>query len=94
LLVNSDDFASIAEDLLSVLCVIDLAIDIQPNLGATPAQGVGFVSNTFIFMDEYVERIGIYSQRVLKQNPHPELLVSGTNNRLMSGYQWADLYCR
>jgi len=51
---------------------IDLAIDIQPSLGRTPAQRLGFVSNTFIFMDENAERIGIYSQRVLKQNPTSE----------------------
>jgi len=45
---------------------IALAIDIQSSLGRTPAQGLGFVSNTFIFKDENAERIGIYSQRVLK----------------------------
>jgi len=51
---------------------IDLAIDIQSSLGRTPAQGLGFVSNTFIFRDENAERIGIYSQRVLKQNSTSE----------------------
>jgi len=52
--------------------IIDLAIDIQLSLGRPPAQGLGFVSNTCIFMDENAERIGIYLQRVLKQNPSPE----------------------
>jgi len=49
---------------------IDLAIDIQSNLGSTPVQGLGLVSNTFLFRDEKTERIGIYSQRVLKPSPN------------------------
>jgi len=56
---------------MGYVITIDLAIDIQSSLGR-PAQGLGFVSNTFILMDENAERIGIYSQRVLKQNPIPE----------------------
>jgi len=57
--------------------VIDLVIDIQTSTcdctASAKAQGLSFVSNTFIFMDENAERIGTYSQRVLKQNSTPEL---------------------
>jgi len=73
-------------------CFIGLAIDIQSSLELAPIQGVGLVSNTFIFRDENVERIGIYSQRVLKPNPHLESSASGTNNKSMSRYQLPALY--
>jgi len=49
-----------------------MAIDIRSRFGCIPAQGLDLVSNTFIFMDENAERIGIYSQRVLKPSPNPE----------------------
>jgi len=51
---------------------IDLEVDIQSSLGCVPAQGLGLVSNTFLFRDEKAERIGIYSQRVLKPSPNSE----------------------
>jgi len=45
-------------------------------------QGGGLVSNTFIFMDENAERIGIYSQRVLKPNLFPGLPTRGYESGL------------
>jgi len=59
------------------MLVIAPEIDIQSSLGFARVQSLGWVSNTFIFTDENVERIGIYSQHVLKPSPNSELLASG-----------------